>query len=521
MEDRFRQTKVRFMLHSPHRAKISHLVAQFLEGANHHALPHCLAVSGFPHPLSCSSMFRPTRLRPTPALLRAVWGRRSLPFFLVRAAKRYGDALELRGWRYPILFFAHPDLVQQTLVANPTKWSKARGIEKTKKMLGDGLLTSGGDGHRARRRILQPLFSAARLPLYADTIVDCTLETRGSWQDGEAVDMNAAMSRMALTIISRSVFGTCAASESAKVAGALDDAMRLFNGSMTPLGDVFERLPWIRARFLASRADLDSVVYGLLEQRRREGAGGSDVLSVLLHARDENGQALPDSAIRDEAMTLLLAGHETTANALTFAWSFLGRHPQVRAELDRELDAVLGPRRATYADLEQLKWTRAVLAETMRLLPPAWMVARRALEDMDIEFGGRTLRVPRGATVLVSSFVLHRDPRFWPEPNRFHPARWLAEGFAPHKWSYIPFSAGTRSCLAEQFAWMEGTLALATLAQEFRAAPMNRLQLEPSVTLRPRGPLWMKLSRRQSAPMQINFVTEPLSSPEDATLCSR
>jgi len=494
------------MLGFVRRAEISPPVSSLLEGAKSRALPHCSAVSGFPRPLFRSSMFRPTRLRPTPALLRAVWGRRSLPFFLVRAARRYGDALELRGWRYPILFFCHPDLVQQTLVANPTKWSKARGIEKTKKMLGDGLLTSGGEGHRARRRILQPLFSSARLPLYSNTVVDCALETRDEWRDGEVVDMNAGMSRMALTIISRSVFGTCAASESAKVAGALDDAMRLFNGSMTPLGDVFERLPWIRARFLASRADLDSVVYGLLEQRRREGAGGSDVLSVLLHARDEQGQPLPDSAIRDEAMTLLLAGHETTANALTFAWSFLGRHPHVRAELDKELDAVLGNRRATYADLEKLRWTRAILAETMRLLPPAWMVARRALEDMDIEFKGRTMKIPRGATVLVSSFVLHRDPRFWPEPNRFHPARWLAEGFAPHKWSYIPFSAGTRSCLAEQFAWMEGTLALATLAQEFRAAPMNRLQLEPSVTLRPRGPLWMKLSRRQMGGLGVRMI---------------
>jgi len=446
-------------------------------------------------------MFRPIRLRPTPALLRAVWGRRSLPFFLVRAAKRYGDALELRGWRYPILFFAHPDLVHQTLVANPTKWSKARGIEKTKKILGDGLLTSRGDLNRTRRRIIQPLFAAARLPIYSQTVIDCALETREGWRDSEVLDMNAAMSQLTLTIISRSVFGACAASQSAKVAGALDVGMRLFNGSMTPLGDLIERLPPFQKRLKAARADFDSVVYALLEERRREGAGGTDILSVLLKYRDENGEPLPDEAIRDEALTLLLAGHETTANALAFAWNFLGRHPHIREELDRELDAVLGGRRPSYDDLPQLKWTRAILAETMRLLPPAWMVARRATEDIEIEFKGEKYTVPQGATVLISSFVMHRDGRFWPEPNRFNPARWLAEGFTPHKWSYIPFSAGTRSCLAEQFAWMEGTLALATMAQEFYAQPLNRIQIEPSVTLRVRGQLWMKMERRErSAP---------------------
>jgi cytochrome P450 len=438
-------------------------------------------------------MTRPPRLRPTPALIRAVWGRRSLPFFLLRAAKQHGDALELRGWRHPIWFVSHPDLVQQVLVANPTKWSKARGVEKTKKMLGEGVLGSSGELHRARRRLLQPLFAAARLPLYADTIVESALETRANWRDGQTLDMSAEMSHLALVIVTRSVFGSCAAGESAKVARALDEAMRLFNGSMTPLGDLFERLPSVKARLAKARAELDGVVFDLLAQKRSEGASGEDVISVLLRARDENGDVLPDEGIRDEAMTLLLAGHETTANALAFAWSFLSRHPRERAEVEREIRCVLNGRRATFADLEQLQWTRAVLSETMRLLPPAWMVARRALEPIDIEFQGDTFQVPRGATVLVSSFVLHRDPRFWNEPNRFNPARWLEPGFAPHKWTFIPFGAGYRSCLAENFAWMEATLGLATLAQEFRAASTSRLELDPSVTLRPRGPLWMKL----------------------------
>lgn len=441
----------------------------------------------------------PHRIRPTPGLARALWKRHSLPFFLLRSVKRYGDALELRGWRYPILFFAHPDLVQQVLVANPTKWSKARGVEETKKMLGEGVLGSSGELHRMRRRLLQPLFAVARLPIYAGTIVDSALETRASWSDGQTVDMSVEMSHLALKIITRGVFGSCAASESAKVGEALDDAMRLFNGAMTPLGELFARLPSVKQRVAKARGELDAVVFDLLAQKRAEGARGEDVISVLLRARDENGDALPDEGIRDEAMTLLLAGHETTANALAFAWSFLARHPQERAELEREVDRVLNGRDATYADLDELKWTRAVLSETMRLLPPAWMVARRAVEPIDIEFQGQTHQIPTGATVLVSAFVLHRDPRFWDEPNSFHPARWLEAGFTPQKWTFIPFGAGTRACLAENFAWMEATLALATLVQQFRAEAVGELELEPSVTLRPRGPLWMKLEKREAS----------------------
>ena len=416
-----------------------------------------------------------------------------MPFFLKRAARRYGDVLQLRRG---IWLASHPDLARQILVANPTSWSKARGVEKTKRLLGEGLLGSGGETHRARRRLLQPLFAVARLPLYADTIVSCALETRESWRDEDVVDMSAQMSSLALSIVTRSVFGAGLDGSEGKVAGALDEAMRLFNGSMTPLGDWFERLPNIARRFDLARTQLDEIVFALIESKRREGAqSDDDVLSVLLSARDEDGQGLGDEAIRDEAMTLLLAGHETTANALTFALWFLSRHPDAREKLECEADEMLNGRRATFDDLPSLVWTRAVLSETMRLLPPAWMVARRALRDVTLDFEGRELCVPAGTTVLVSAFILHRDARFWSEPRRFDPSRWN-DGFDPQKWSFIPFGAGHRACLAENFAWMEATLALATLAQGFRARAVSPLWLEPSVTLRPRGQLLMRLERR-------------------------
>ena len=435
---------------------------------------------------------KPQQIPLSPALWRAVWGRRELPQFLARTAARYGDLVQLRP---KVWLASHPELVRQILVENPTKWSKARGVEKTSRLLGDGILGSSGEKHRHRRRLLQPLFAASRLPFYTGTIVESALETRASWRGGEVVDMHAQMSALALAIVSRSVFGAVLDEQTERIGLALDEGMRLFNGAMTPVGDLYEQLPPIARRFQQTRAELDSVVYALLEQKRRDGAKENDALCVLLRARDDHGQPLSDEDMRDEAMTLLLAGHETTANALTFAIWFLSHDSSSRARLDEELEEVLGERDAAHDDLSRLVWTRAVLSETMRLLPPAWIVARRALEDLELRSNGRTFCVPMNTTVFVSPFVLHRDKRFWPSPRRFDPSRWMND-FEPTKWSYFPFGGGHRACLAENFAWMEAILCLATLAQRFRAHPVSPLRLEPSVTLRPRGQLLMRLEKR-------------------------
>ncbi|RYX82586.1 cytochrome P450 [bacterium] len=428
----------------------------------------------------------------SPALLCSIFRGRDLPFILRRIARRHGDLVQMREG---IWLASHPELVQQILVANPTKWSKHRGIEKTKLLLGEGILGSEGDLHRSRRRVLQPLFATSRLSLYADTIVQCALETREGWRGGQTVDMGAEMSILALRIVTRSVFGIGIDGKEQQVSSALDEAMRLFNGSMTPIGDWLETLPYFQRRFGKARSQLDEIVYDLIETKRREGAVGEDVVSVLLRVRDEEGNGLNDEAIRDEAMTLLLAGHETTANAMTFAWWFLSRYASVRQNMEAEVDSVLGNVTANYEDARSLPWTRAVLSETMRLLPPAWIVGRRATQDLTLESAGRTYPVPAGTTLLASSFVVHRDGRFWPEPRRFDPSRWMGD-FTPTKWSYFPFGGGHRACLAEGFAWMEAVLALATLAQQFRAHEFGPLLLEPSVTLRPYKKLLMRLEKR-------------------------
>ena len=435
----------------------------------------------------------PPKLPISPALLRTMMFRHSLPFFLRRSAKRYGDLIQLRDG---VWLASHPDLVRQILVANPQKWSKARGVEKTKRLLGEGLLGSHGELHRGRRRLLQPLFAVARLPIYTDTILDCALETRERWRDGQTVDIGGEMSHLALSIVTRGVFGVGVPGREEKIARSLDDAMSLFNISMMPGGDWLERLPTVERKFRNARGALDEIVYDLIEARRRgciEGnTEGDDVLSILLSARDENGDDLTDENIRDEAMTLLMAGHETTANALTFAFWLVGRHPQVWEQLKAEVDAVLGQRRATYDDLPHLKTTRAVLAEAMRLLPPAWIVGRRAVEEVTLDWQNGPTIVPLGTTILISPFVIQRDERFWPDARHFDPSRWQND-FEPARGTYFPFGAGSRACLAENFAWMEATLCLATLSQKFRALPVGKLDLEPSATMRPRGRLWMKL----------------------------
>ncbi len=435
----------------------------------------------------------PPKLPISPALLRTLLWRHSLPFFLRRSAKRYGDLIQLRDG---VWLASHPDLVRQILVANPQKWSKARGVEKTKRLLGEGLLGSHGELHRGRRRLLQPLFAVARLPVYTETILDCALETRDSWRGGQTVDIGGEMSKLALAIVTRGVFGVGVPGREEKIARSLDDAMGLFNISMMPGGDWLERLPMVDRKFRNARGALDEIVYDLIETRRRgciEGSShGDDVLSILLNARDENGDGLTDENIRDEAMTLLMAGHETTANALTFAFWLVGRHPKVWEQLKLEVDEVLNNRRATYEDLPNLEYTRAVLSEAMRLLPPAWIVGRRAVEDVTLEWQDGPTVVPRGTTILIGQFIIQRDERFWPNARHFDPSRWQND-FEPARGTYFPFGAGSRACLAENFAWMEATLCLATLNQRFRAFPAGVLDLEPSVTMRPRGPLWMKL----------------------------
>jgi cytochrome P450 len=310
-------------------------------------------------------------------------------------------------------------------------------------------------------------------------------------------DVHKDMMRLTLEIVARTLFGADIGTRAEEVGAALETVLEV---AVDPL---FIAMPFLRElpmprqrRFERAVARLDAIVYEIIEARRNHDTESSDLLSMLLHAVDEDGSRMSDQQLRDECMTLFLAGHETTALALSWSWWLLSRHPEVDAKLALETKEVLGDRRATLADLPSLKYTASVLAESLRLYPPAWSVGRQAREDVVV--GGYS--IPAGEQVWVSPWLIQRDPRWFDRPNDFVPERWLGEGAKSlHKYAYFPFGGGPRLCIGQAFAQMEGVLLLATLARSFRVdiSPADDPKPEPSVTLRPRGGVRGRLVRRR------------------------
>ena len=390
----------------------------------------------------------------------------------------------------PLALVRHPDLIRELLVDRNDDVTKARGLRLAQTVLGHGLLTSEPPRHTRQRRLVLPAFHHGRLQGYGRTMVRLTRAEADRWTEGDPFDAAEAMNRLALAIAGETLFGADVLSDAGRVSRAVRDAMGAFDSAQYPLAD---RLAWLPTRAnrasKRARATLDDLVYGLIDDRRRAPAAEhADLLGMLLDARDEDtGGAMTDEEVRDEVMTLLLAGHETTAVALAWTWALLAQNPEAEACLHNEVDALAAP--PTFDDLGRLSYTRAVFAESMRLYPPAWTVGREAARDTSL--GGRAL--PRGTTILFAPLHLHRDPRFWDDPDAFRPERFAPEARAGrHKFAYLPFSAGRRGCIGEQFAWVEGTLVLATLAQRWRlrlAGPVP--DAHGSVTLRPAGPVPM------------------------------
>jgi cytochrome P450 len=401
---------------------------------------------------------------------------------------------------------SHPDTVREIFVANGRSTMKGRALQRSKQLLGDGLLTSEGDLWRTQRRLVQPAFHAGMLDTYARQMVD-GVRTRidGTWRDGGTVELDREMAALTLSIVGEALFGTDLSEDVTAVAGALGTMVAQFQRRILPGTEMLDLLPTPgNRRGLQAVHDLEAVVDGIVARRRgitgshgeeRDGAGRADVLSVLLAAD------MPDRQVRDEVMTLLLAGHETTANALTWSWFLLSRHPRQRAALTAEVDAVLDGRDPTAADLDALPWTRSVLAEALRLYPPAWSLGRRLVADVQVD--GWTM--PAGSLVVASQWVLHRDPRFWPDAHRFVPERWLTpsgrfDEAAPGqpRGAWFPFGLGQRVCVGESFAWLEGVLVLAATAARWQVDvdPGWEPDVQPAVTLRPRGPVHAQVRRR-------------------------
>lgn len=409
---------------------------------------------------------------------------------------RYGDVVHFRAGPYPVYLLCHPDLVREVLVVRHQAFMKSQVLQEAKRVLGDGLLTSEGEVHRRQRRLLNPLFHHDRVAGYVPAMAEAGANLRERWRDGQVVDVHREMGRLTLALVARTLFGADVEEAAAgRVAWALQAAFDMYERFLSPYARYLQRLPLpSNRRFEAARRALDEVVYGLIRERRAE--GGADLLSLLLAARDEvGGGAMSDRQVRDEAMTLFLAGHETISLALTWAWYLLSGNPEAEAALHEEVDRVLGDRLPEASDLPALAHTRRVLAEAMRVYPPAWAMGRRALED--VEVGGYV--VPRGATVVMSQYLIHRDPRWWRDPERFDPDRWLEEAPDRPRFAYFPFGGGPRMCIGEDFAWAEGVVLLAVLARRWRLrlVPGHPVALAPRITLRPRYGMRMTLQARR------------------------
>lgn len=408
---------------------------------------------------------------------------------LTRYARDYGDFVPFRiGLRQGVLL-SHPDLVEAVLVAHARHVIKSPILRTGRRLLGNGLLLSEGDLWRRQRRLVQPAFQRRRIEGYGPAMLAATERLLARWADGQPRELHAEMMRLTLEIAAETLFGVDVSAEAGRVGAAMIVAVERFNRRMNSpvLFMLPDTLPLPgNFTFLRAAARLDRLVYRMIEQRRRAGAvARDDVLSLLLRARDEDGSRMTDRQLRDEVMTLFLAGHETTAIALAWTCYLLALHPEVERTLLAELRAALGGRPPSVADLPRLAYTANVVAEALRLYPPAWALARETIRP--IEVGGRV--VPRGAICLTSPWVIQRDPRCFARPEVFDPGRW-SDGLARRlpKFAYFPFGGGPRLCIGHTFALQELALVLAAVAQRCRLEllPDQTVTPWPSVTLRPK-----------------------------------
>ena len=431
------------------------------------------------------------------------------PVGAMMAAARLGRVVRMRFLNSHVYLLREPEDIRHVLVENHRAYRKGYGLQALKPILGEGLLTSEPPLHTRQRRMIQPAFHRQRIAAYADIIARYADEHLATWQDGAQLDLHEELMRLTMVIVARCLFDVDVSREAAQVGRAITDLIQMFDlNRIGPLGQFIDRLDLRKRRERSRRLKvLDDLIYAMIRSRRREGVDHGDLLSMIVLAQDEEAtdtadRHMSEKLARDEVLTLFIAGHETTAIALTWTFYLLSQHPEVEARLHEEVDALLGdplhPRRLlTWEDLPSLEYTRRVFTEAMRLYPPAWATSRLAIADDEIA----GVRIPKGTSVLVSPYVTHRLEHLWPEPERFEPDR-----FAPEeehrrpKFAYFPFGGGPRRCIGEPFAWMEGQLLLATIAHRYRlrVMPGYVAELDPQITLRPRHGMPVLATRRRT-----------------------
>jgi cytochrome P450 len=434
---------------------------------------------------------------PVTAVLRVLRGLGREPLsFLEAMHAQYGDVVRLPLVVWNVYLLRHPEHVKHVLQDHHSGYDKDNfDYRMLKPILGEGLLTANGEHWLRQRRLMQPAFHRERIAGFAQLMVERTQALLERWREAagrsEPLCIRDEMTRLTADIVTRALFGVEIAGEAQAVA----ESFTVLNRSVVAQ---FEHpflallpLPTLSGGVRRAARTLDRVVRGIIKRRRAAVTDTADLLSLLLQARDEESAGgMTEQQLRDEVMTLLLAGHETTANALSWTWYLLGRAPQAAERVAAELDEVLGDRDPTADDLPRLACTRRTIEESLRLYPPAWIVSRAACEEDEI--GG--FRIPRRSIVALSPWITHRDPRFWDDPERFDPDRFLpARVAARPRFAYFPFAGGPRQCIGNGFAMTEATLVLATIARRYRLEPVSDQPVEPDplVTLRPHSGLSM------------------------------
>jgi cytochrome P450 len=448
--------------------------------------------------MNTSTTRRPPGPKGLPLLGNLLEFRRDVLRYYLEWSREYGDAvsLNLAGW--PAVLLNNPDYAEYVLVRNHRNFIKFRlFFRKVQAIFGQGLLTSEGEFWHRQRRLAAPAFHAQRVAGYGDVMVHDTVRMLADWQPGELRDVHTDMMAVTLRIAAKTLFN-------AEVDRDVADIGQAFNAVADEIAKRVRR-PFLipdtiplpgNIRYLRGVRRIDQLVNAIIKERQRDGGDHGDLLSMLMLARDDDGKPMTEQQLRDEVITLLLAGHETTALALSWTWYLLAQHPEVDAKLAAELREVLGGRVPGVSDLPRLRYTEQVVTETMRLYPPAWGFGREALADCEI--GGYT--IPAGTTVIVSPWVSHRNPHYFQDPTAFRPERWDNDFAATlPRFAYIPFGGGPRICIGNRFAMMEAVLILATVAQRFRLELQSDQPVVPmpSITLRPKDGVWVKPMPRQ------------------------
>jgi len=418
--------------------------------------------------------------------------------FVGRCAREFGDVVLTRFLYVPAYFLFHPEHIEYVLASGSKNFIKPISFKSPffRRLVGNGLVTSEGDFWRRQRRLAQPAFHRDRTSAYGETMVAFTERALDSWRDGETLDAHEEMMRLTQAIVVKTLFGADVSDEADRVGRAMHLIVRPFASQATLKWILDNRLPTPgHFRFNRAVREIDRVVYHIIAGRRASGEDTGDLLSMLLRAQDEDGTQMTDRQLRDEVMTLFIAGHETTALTLTWAWYLLAQNPEAEKKLHAELEEVLGGRAPSVDDLPRLRYCEWIVKESMRLYPPAWGVGRAAVRDCEV--GG--YRIPEGMQIFTFQWVVQRDARWYDEPESFRPERWREEVAARlPKFAYFPFGGGPRQCIGNSFATMEAVLVLSTIARRFRLrlADSHAVELLPAMSLRPKGGVWLKLERR-------------------------